>query len=144
MSRDWQPFREPFRVTIRRTGLIALAVGAAVAGFRGWPAVWPVATLLALWPALGGHWVELLFLNVLRPRLPDGRPAQAVARVAMWFGGGAGLYLGMRLTAGALAAFQPAHWPDWWVGGLAFIVLELAVHLALQLRGRDSFYNGRG
>ena len=43
----------------------------------------------------------------------------------------------------ALAGFRPARWPAWWLGGLAFIGIELLAHLLLQLRGRPSFYNGR-
>lgn len=52
--------------------------------------------------------------------------------------------MGMHLTAKALAGFRPARWPAWWVGGGSFIAIELVVHLVLQLRGRPSFYNGRG
>jgi hypothetical protein len=48
------------------------------------------------------------------------------------------------LTAMVLADFGPAHWPAWWLGGLAFIGIEIVVHLMLQLRGQPSFYNGRG
>jgi hypothetical protein len=43
---------------------------------------------------------------------------------------------------------RPMRWgawgSAWWVGGVAFIGIELVVHLALQVRGRPSFYNGRG
>ena len=56
----------------------------------------------------------------------------------------AGLAIGMGLTAMTLAEFRPPHWPAWWLGGLAFIGIELVTHLVLQLRGRPSFYNGRG
>ncbi len=40
--------------------------------------------------------------------------------------------------------FRPPRWPAWWLGGLAFIGIELVAHLALLLRGRPSFYDGRG
>jgi hypothetical protein len=50
----------------------------------------------------------------------------------------------MVLTAMALAGFRPAHWPAWWLGRLAFVGIELAVHLVLQLRGRPGFYGGNG
>jgi hypothetical protein len=69
---------------------------------------------------------------------------QVAARLATWFVGGAAMTLGMRLTAMALAWPRLARWPAWWVGGLGFIGIELVVHLAMQLRGRASFYNGRG
>ena len=144
MTSPWLPYREPLRVTILRTGMIAIVVGAVLARLWGGLARWPMATLLVLWPSFGGHWVEVWFLNWLRPRLSITRSVQVAARVGVWFGGGAGFTIGMGLTAMALAEFRPAHWPAWWLGGLAFIGIELVTHLVLQLRGRPSCYNGRG
>src|SRR5438067_9642367 len=130
----WQPYREPFRVTLLRTGTIALVVGALLA--RPWRegglARWPMATLLMLWPALGGHWVEVWFLNWLRPRLSSARAVQVAARIGVWFVGGIVLALGMGLTATALTS-RPARWsawgsargPAWWLAGLGFIGIEL-------------------
>jgi hypothetical protein len=103
-----------------------------------------MATLLVLWVSFGGHWVELWFLNWLRPRLSIARGVQIGARVAVWFVGGCALALCIDLTALALTGFRPAQWPAWWLGGLGFIALELVAHLVLQLRGQPSFYNGRG
>jgi hypothetical protein len=105
---------------------------------------WPLITLLVLWPSFGGHWVELWHLNWLRPRLGVARFTQAAARLLVWFLGGSVLGLGVCLTATALGALSPARWPRWWLGGLAFIGVELIVHLVLQLREKPSFYNGRG
>lgn len=122
--------------------MIAIVAGAVVARFWGGLARWPIATLLVLWPSFGGHWVEIWFLNWLRPRISNRRTSQIVARVLVWFVGGTALAVGMALTAMALAGFR--RWPAWWIGGLGFIGIELAVHVVLQLRGRPSFYNGRG
>jgi hypothetical protein len=140
----WQLFKEPLRVTLARTGTIALVIGGVIARWFGGLAAWPMTTLLALWPSLGGHLVELLFLNALRPRLPVARDAQIAVRVAVWFIGGMAMALGMRMTAMALAGARFARWPAWWLAGLAFIGIELAVHLLLRLRGRPSFFDGRG
>jgi hypothetical protein len=140
----WQPFREPLRVTVARTGTIALVVGAVLTRWFGGLAHWPALTLLVLWPSFGGHRVELWFLNYVRPRLPVARGVQVSVRVAVWFVGGILLALGMRLTAMALAGFRQTRWPAWWLGGIAFIGIELVVHVVLQLRGRPSFYNARG
>jgi hypothetical protein len=135
---------EPFRVTLTRTVGIALIAGAALATRWGGLARWPLTTVLMLWPTLGGHYVELAFLETVRPRLPQSRGAQAVARIAVWFVGGALLAVGMRFTAIALHAPRPLPASAWWIGGLAFIGLELVVHLALYARGRPNFYSGRG
>ncbi len=142
MTPQWQPFREPFPITILRTGAIAIVVGVVLA--RLGLARWWIAILLVLWPSFGGHWVEVWFLNRLRPRLSTARGVQVTARVSVWFTGGIVLAIGMGLTAMALTRFRPAHWSAWWLAGVAFIGLELAAHLVLQLRGRPSFYNGRG
>jgi hypothetical protein len=139
----WRPYREPLATTLSRTGMIALAVGIVLAWRLGGLAYWPIATLLVLWPSLGGHLVELWFLNFLRPRLPVVRIVQVGVRIGVWFLGGIGLALGMRLTA-MLVGSWPAHWPTWWLGGLTFIGIELVAHLALQLCKRPSMYNGRG
>ena len=144
MTTPWQPFRETLRTTLTRTIGIAVIVGAVVALLSGGRVRWAVATLLFLWPSFGGHWVELWYLNWLRPRLSAARPVQIVARVAVWFVGGVALAFGMALTAKALSGFRPVRWPAWWVGGCAFIVLELVAQLVLHMRGRPSFYNGRG
>jgi hypothetical protein len=141
---QWQPFREPLHATLLRTGIIAVVGGGVLARFWGGFARWPMATLLVLWPSFGGHWVEVWFLNWLRPRLSAARRVQVAARVCTWFFGGIGLALGMALTATVPAEFLLAHWPAWWLGGAAFTGIELLAHLGLQLRGRPSFYNGRG
>lgn len=75
----------------------------------------------------------------LRPRIRS----QIGVRLALWFIGGTALVLGMTLSA-KLAALRTAHRPAWWVGGIAFIGIELIVHLVLWLRGRPSVYDGRG
>lgn len=54
------------------------------------------------------------------------------------------LAFGMFATATALASYPREQWPAWWMGGAAFIGVELIAHAAIQLRGTPSFYNGRG
>ena len=144
MQSSWQPYREPLRTTLIRTITIALIVGFVISRWWGGVNRWPLATVLVFWPSFGGHWVDLFFLNWLRPRLSATRAAQVGARVGVWFVGGTGLGLGVALTARYAGGIRPAHWPAWWLPGLAFICIELVAQLALQLRGHPSFYNGRG
>jgi hypothetical protein len=140
---EWQPFREPPRATLTRTIGIALVGGAVLALRWGGLARWPVASAMVLWPALGGHFLELWFLNWLRPRLPRNRGAQIAARVGLWFLGGVVFALAMWLTAATLTGQQPATRAVWWIGGLAFIGIELVAQLVLHLRGLPNFYDGR-
>ena len=141
---DWQPYREPLRVTLTRTIAIAVVAGAGLAWWWGGLARWPVASALLLWITVGGHLLELWFLNWLRPRLSDTRRVHIAARISVWFVGGVGLVHGMRLTAITFTGLPRTAFGAWWMAGFGFIVIELVAHLPLQLRGRPSFYNGRG
>jgi hypothetical protein len=144
MTSPWQPFQEPIGRTLLRTVMIAFVVGGAIALLsRKWTS-WPLATLLALWPSFGGHWVEVWFLNWLRPRIFAAPGVQLATRVLVWFAGGSLLVLGMRLTASAFLQWRSTQWLTWWFGGAAFVGIELVIHLLMQLRGQPSFYNGRG
>lgn len=145
VPQPWQPYQEPLRATLVRTIAIAVLAGALVSIF--WThglARWPAITVLMLWPSFGGHWIELWFLNWLRPRLPADRTVQIVARLATWFAAGCALGFGMGLSAMLLLNYPPSRWPSWWIAGVGLIVVELIAHAALQRRGQPSFYNGRG
>jgi hypothetical protein len=142
MTSQWRPFSEPLHVTLIRNGTIAIVLGAVVARFWGGLSRWPLAALLALWPSLGGHWLEVWFLNWLRPRLSAAHPVQIAARIVVWFVGGIGLANGMILTTSVLTRSRLNNLPAWWLAGVTFICLELVVHLFLHLRGRPSFYDG--
>ena len=133
----WTPYREPLRATLVRTVLIAVAVGVVVGRVRFWLpwAAW------ALWPSFGGHWVEILFLNWLRPRLRAERWVQISARFVIWILGGTVLMMGARVTGLGLG-IPELRMPPWWLGGPIFIGVELFVHALFQVRGKPSFYNG--
>jgi hypothetical protein len=143
MQPPLQPFTEPWRTTALRTGSLALAVGVGVGLIEGHLAVVPSVTLVALWFTLGGHFLELLFRNRLRQHI-SGRPAmQVVARVAYWFVGGAVLFEGALATR-ALVAGRMTVPLSWWLAGIAFVGVELLIHLGLRVRGQPSVYDGRG
>jgi hypothetical protein len=123
--------------------LLALAIGVGVALYQRQLGLVPFATLFALWFTLGGHFLELLLRNHLRPQISSGAAVQALARVLGWFAGGALLYQGALTTRAILTGRSAAAWP-WWMAGLAFVGVELLVHLLLRVRGLPSFYDGRG
>jgi hypothetical protein len=135
--------REPLARTLARTVAIALGIGAVLAFRSRDPRLWAPLSGLALWFSLGGHYVEVLFLNAMRPRLAGTRVAQVTARLAVWFAGGAMLYVAMAITARFLPV-RPPSLGRWWLGGLFFIGLELIVHAILAVRSLPNFYDGRG
>jgi hypothetical protein len=136
-------FSEPLRRTLARTVSIAVVVGAAFALLRHDLSVFLPLTVLALWITLGGHYVELAFINGVRGRIPPGRWTQAAVRLLVWSGGGVLLSFGMAATARAILVKAPPSRP-WWFGALLFVGVELTVHAVLAIRGAPNFYDGRG
>jgi hypothetical protein len=134
---------EPLHRTLLRTVTIAVIAGTAIARSSGGWSRWPLASLLAFWITFGGHWVEILFLNGVRARISSARGVQMAARLAVWFVGGVLLGFGIVLTARAFGAPGAWRWPAWWMFGIFFIGVELAVHLILLLRGQPGFFRDR-
>src|SRR4051812_38276096 len=118
---EWRPFREPLRETLTRTVGLAVVIGAVVASRAGGFARWPALSVVFLWLTAGGHYLELLFLNWIRPRIPRVGLIQRVTRLALWFVGGVLLALGMRLTAQALGVLVAPVWLTWPVAGILFV-----------------------
>src|SRR5690348_15045172 len=125
---DWQPFREPLRATITRTVGIAVIAGGVIALSAGSWRRWPAISLLVLWPAFGGHLVELVFLNGLRSYLPAHAATYRATRVAVWFVGGILLAAGVQLSARALFGRPQLLWLTWAVAGAVFVGIELVAH----------------
>jgi hypothetical protein len=138
------PQAEPLRTTLTRTVGIAVVAAAAVAPMVGGFRRFPVLVVLMLWPSFGGHWLEVMFLELLRPRLSENGVVRRVARLAVWFAGGIVFALGARWTAALLLPHAPSAWLPWGLAGGIFIAVELVAHGGLHLRGRPSFYNGLG
>ena len=139
-----ESYREPIRVTLTRTLSIALIAGAVAALSGGGLRRWPALSALMVWPSLGGHVIDVLFLNGLRPHLPEGRFIRHCARVAVWFAGGIVLGAGAHFTAGLLFDRPQLVRLTWASAGAVFVIIELVAHAGLSARGRPSFYNGRG
>lgn len=139
----WEPYREPITTTLVRTIAIA-AVVATVVALTAPRVSWPIAFVLASWPSFGGHWIELAFLNGVRPRLPSSRAAQVAARVAWWCAGGIAIGLAVLATARLFASTRPMRLFAWWLAAPIFVAVELVAHVGLALRGRPNVYDGRG
>lgn len=153
----FESYREPLWITLRRTILIAAILAALTAllplarltrtptGFHGAC----IRAAFFAWFSLGGHWVEIGYLNGLRPRLARlSDRALTWVRLATWVAGGA-LLLPAALTTHDLLAFgrtpaAPALGAAALLGGPLFVVVELVPHAVLAARGRPSFWNGRG
>ena len=141
-----RPYVETLGATLRRTLTIAFFITTVLAlvlphersFLRSWLCTYPAV----LWFPLGGHYVELAYLNFLRMRWAWFHRHRSVARVLWWFVGGLPLGLGCWWTWIGLGADPGFELPFWW--GMPFFVLaECVVHAILSLLGRPSFWNGR-
>src|SRR6476619_1953306 len=81
-------FEEPFLRTLARNVMIAVVVGVVFALLRHDLKLLLPVTTLAMWFSLGGHYVDLAFLNGVRARLPQRRLTQALVRLLVWSCGG--------------------------------------------------------
>jgi hypothetical protein len=142
-SERWAREKEPILRALVRNLAISVVAGVAIAVAGHAPSMTLPETLLALWPSLGGHFIEIAFLDGLRHRLPRGRPVQASARLVWWLAGGTLLGPALIATAHALPIAAP-RWRWWWMGAPIFVGIELVVHSMLALRSRPSFYRGDG
>lgn len=155
MHRHDVPHAEPLRATLTRTVLIAAAAASAVTagimrtqGQAGAPRLWTALFLGSLWITFGGHWPELLFINRLRPLLSRSGAVRVPARILLWLFAGPVLFAA---GAATYAIVRNGHVPSaglltgallW--GGPMFVGVELVVHAVALVRGRPSFWNGRG
>jgi hypothetical protein len=103
-----------------------------------------VAACLVLWFSFGGHWVELGFLNWLRPRIAPSRLTQVVTRLGVWFVGGVVLGIGVVWSMRFFPLTRSRIAPSWWLGGVLFAGVELIAHGVLFARHRRNFYRGDG
>lgn len=145
-----QPYHESLGATLLRTLSIAfvlttlltvllIATGQARGALvRLWLTTYPAI----LWFPLGGHYVELLYLNVLRMRRPAFHRHRRSTRIGVWFIGGLPLGLGLWWTWTGLGNALPVA-PPWWWGMPAFVIVEFVVHAIRQALGYPNFWNGR-
>ena len=139
----WPRFLEPFGRTLARNAIIAVVVATVFALVQHRLSLIGPVALLALWFSLGGHYVEVIFLNGVRPRIPAVRTIQSLVRILIWICGGILLYWGMALTARVLPV-RDASLAFWWSGGLILTAVELVAHAFLALRSLPNFYSGEG
>ncbi len=134
------PQAEPLWAPFRRNTLLAMGAGAALSLPHPTVRRWFAATLIMLWPTFGGHFVELLFLRGMSPRVSPSIGVQTLVRILTWFLGGMLLSLPMLATVRATGVPHFASWLSPWMGGVAFVALELLVHAIRRLRGLPSLY----
>ena len=153
----FKPYREPLLVTLARTGAIAIGVASIVTTIQlhhlpSRPAQWHqwlALLVFVAWISFGGHWLEIAYLNGIRPRIahwPDS--SLLFLRLGVWIVGGATLFVAAAISRSVLLTGGPAPRPQVYaallLGGPAFIIVELIAHAFLLRAGKPSFWNRRG
>ncbi len=136
-------FHEPLRSTLLRTFSIALIPALITCFVTHHNSMFAPVFFGILWISFGGHWAEIVWLNLIRHRLPKSPLVQKLGRIAFWFVSGMILGVPMGLT---IRLFDPKSTsPTMLTIGFTFVLIELLVHyVLLHLRGRPSFYNSAG
>ncbi len=114
---------------------------------------WLARVAAALWITFGGHYVELLYLHGVLPRIvTEPEPenisrwfVRLAARCAVWAIGGAALWIGGMSTYLLIMKSRlplPAELPAIALqGALGLIIIELlGVHVIMTMRGRPSVW----
>ena len=141
-----RPYREPLRVTLRRTLTIAFFITTVITLVlphqSSYLQFWATTYAAVLWFPLGGHYVELAYLNFLRMRWPLFLRRRYLGRVGWWLVGGLPLGLACWWTWLGLG-YEPGFVLPWWWGMPFFVLAECVIHTVLSILGRPSFWNGR-
>ena len=112
-----QPYRETLGATLRRTLTITLFITTGLTLILpregSYVRFWAVTYAAVLWIPLGGHYVELVYLNYLRMRWAWFHRHRYPARVLWWLVAGLPLGLGCWWTWLALGVRADFTLP-WW------------------------------
>ncbi len=133
---------EPLRVTLSRTLTIAVVVG-VVASFATHNIRMGFAIGLgALWPSVGGHWIELLWLNLIRKRLKPKVPILVALRLIYWWAWGFVIIFPAFYTIHVIAPSLPPM-PSPLLGGFGFLFVEMLLHGIFAMNHRPNAFDAR-
>lgn len=146
--KDPEKNTEPFLQTIVRTIITATIIAAILIWLHVFPSggtnkltlfemVWSMVFCIVF----GGHWLESLFINLIKFALPKNILLWCGVRIGYWFLCSVPLFFAMNLVMN-LFRYQTGHLGRWWVFGIFYIGIELFMHAIMQLRFKKSFYNG--
>ena len=88
-----------------------------------------------------GHWIELLFVNVIKFRLPRNIYVLYIVRICYWFVSSILLFL-IANTIRELLVSNSRQLGNWWSFGFLYIGVQLLMYAIMQIRLKKSFYNG--
>ena len=88
-----------------------------------------------------GHWLEVLFINVIKFRLPKNIFVLYIVRICYWFVSSIPLFL-IATTVRELLESKSRQLGNWWSFGFLYIGVQLLMYAIMHIRLKKSFYNG--
>ena len=88
-----------------------------------------------------GHWLELLFINVIKFRLPRNIFVLYIVRICYWFVSSIPLFLIATIVRELLVS-NSRQLGNWWSFGFLYIGVQLLMYAIMHIRLKKSFYNG--
>ena len=88
-----------------------------------------------------GHWIELLFIKVIKFQLPRNIYVLYIVRVCYWFVSSILLFL-IANTIRELLVSNSRQLGNWWSFGFLYIGVQLLLYAIMHIRLKKGFYNG--
>jgi hypothetical protein len=104
-----------------------------------------IANVVALfWMTFGGHWLELIYVDLIANHLPN-ELTQRLVRITLWFTVGSAIVLASAWTRGLFGlADYAVRDVTWTVAGLFFVAIQLVIHGTYWFFGQPSFWTHDG
>ncbi len=139
---------EPIIQTLIRTVITTTVIAAIIYWVHLFPSdgksklslfemIWSIVFCIVF----GGHWLEKLFINLIKFYLPQNVLVLYLIRIAYWFLSAVPLFYIAGLVS-TLFNYQAGLLGKWWAFGIFYIGIELVMNAIMQVRFRKSFYNG--
>ncbi|MEP7256048.1 MAG: hypothetical protein ABI666_09735 [Ferruginibacter sp.] len=132
-----------FRTVIAATIISLILYSIHVIPFNGKSKLTEYAVIWAAFFSIFfvGHWIELLFINVIKFRLPRNIYVLYIVRVCYWFVSSILLFL-IANTIRELLVSNSRQLGNWWSFGFLYIGVQLLMYAIMHIRLKKSFYNG--
>ena len=102
---------------------------------------WPIKKIEKKAAQITPYSISLLFINVIKFRLPGNIYVLYIVRVCYWFVSSILLFL-IANAIRALFVSNSRQLGNWWSFGFLYIGVQLLMYAIMQIRLKKSFYNG--
>jgi hypothetical protein len=146
--KDPEKNNEPLIKTVIRTILTATIIAGILYLAHVFPydgksklTLFAMIWLVVFCIVIGGHWLELLFINSIKFALPKNILLLYFTRIVYWFLCAVPLFFCTNFIMHVFL-YDGLRLSHWFTFGIFYIGIELLMHAIMQIRYKKSFYNG--